>query len=206
MSIAPVSPAIEAAAPSTSTSARVTEPVLRCSPVPVREPNAAVRVDHPADDPGQVQGQAPLTLVMPGSGRAPGGRSTSLTRIEASTGKGLDRTGIYPEPRAWAARFVLAALEVSQGARPADQLVRWTSPEVFATLSRRAGLAARLRAPKPAGMVSGGLRVLRVRSCEPAPAICEVALVIRDRDRIRAAALRLEGLGNRWRVTDLQIG
>ena len=51
-----------------------------------------------------------------------------------------------------------------------------------------------------------GRRVRRVRVCEPADGIVEACAVVVSHGRVRALALRLEGLDGRWLVTALTIG
>ena len=48
-----------------------------------------------------------------------------------------------PTPTAWAARITTGLLEVMTGVRPAPQVLRWTSPEVYAVVARRSALVAR---------------------------------------------------------------
>ena len=186
---------------------------LRSAPIPVREPRPASRVDLPERDmPGQ--GHLMLTLPMPERRQGPPRRGVTgpepvaaqLSTLEAAVPEER-AAAVYPEPSAWATRFLLAALEVTHGVRPAAQLVRWTTPEVHEALARRAALAGRLRSGRAApAMVSGALRVGTVLTCQTTVHACEVAAVVHDRDRVRAVAMRLEGLGTRWRVTALQIG
>jgi hypothetical protein len=104
-----------------------------------------------------------------------------------------------PDPEAWSRRMVQAVIEVLTGVRPLAQLVRWTSPEVYAGLQRRGAAAAR--------PVSARRAVVRsVHLCEPADGIVEACAVVIGDGRARAVALRLEGLDGRWRMTALEIG
>lgn len=106
-----------------------------------------------------------------------------------------------PDPEAWARRMVQAVVEVLTGVRPLAQLVRWTSPDVYAGLQRRGAASAAVR---PA---SGRRAVVRsVRLCEPADGVIEACAVVIGNGRARAVALRLEGLDGRWRMTALEIG
>ena len=111
-----------------------------------------------------------------------------------------------PEPRQWAGRITLALLEVMTGARPATQVLRWTTPEVYAVLARRHARVARRvaegRAPR------GRQRVVlhSVRICEPADGVVEAAVVVRHGPRVRAVAVRLVGQDGKWRVSALQVG
>lgn len=110
-----------------------------------------------------------------------------------------------PDPRQWAAHIGQAVVEVMAGARSAPQLVRWTTPEVYAVVARRGALAARRaaagRSPQPRRAV-----VRRVLVCEPADGVAEASVIVLDGDRVRALAIRLVGLDGRWRVEALQVG
>jgi hypothetical protein len=110
-----------------------------------------------------------------------------------------------PEPRAWATRFVQAAVEVGAGLRPPSQLVRWASSDVQATLSRRHQVAARMR--QRAGSTAGSrARVRTVFTCSPRAGAVEVSAVVNDSQRVRAVAMRMESLNGRWRVTAFELG
>ncbi len=107
-----------------------------------------------------------------------------------------------PDPRPFVAKIAQAIVEVIAAQRPAPQLIRHTSPNVYAGLARRALVAARRQqtgARRPA-------MVRRVRVCEPADGIVEACAVVVAHGRVRAIALRLEGLDGRWIVTQLTIG
>lgn len=107
-----------------------------------------------------------------------------------------------PEPTAWVETFVRVACEIGAGARPAGQLQRWTTPEVFASLARRHALAARL----PHRPTRSPAVVRAVRLCALGEGVHEASAVVLDRGRVRAVALRLHPCGGRWRVSALEIG
>lgn len=111
-----------------------------------------------------------------------------------------------PEPRAWAARMAHALLEVMTGARPAPQVVRWTTPEVYAVVARRGALVARRAATGRGARERHRLAVRAVRVCEPVDGVVEASVVVQHGPRVRAVALRLEGQDGRWRVSALQVG
>ncbi len=111
-----------------------------------------------------------------------------------------------PEPAAWAGRMAHALLEVMTGLRPAPQVVRWTTPEVYAVVARRGARAARHSAQARVPNVRQRVVVRRVRVCEPADGVCEAAVVVLHGDRVRAVALRLVGQDGKWRVSALQVG
>ena len=92
------------------------------------------------------------------------------------------------------------------GVRPAPQVLRWTSPEVYAVVARRSALVARRVAEGNAPRTRPRLRVIRVRVCEPADGVAEAAVVVSDGPRVRAVAVRLVGQDGKWRVSALQVG
>lgn len=103
-----------------------------------------------------------------------------------------------PSPGPRAAAAVRLLLEVVVGERPVRQVASWVSPRVLAGLEHRSpGQRAALgRRPM--------LRSLRVT--EPADAVAEITAVVTLGERVRAVALRLEGLDGRWTVTALHVG
>jgi hypothetical protein len=111
------------------------------------------------------------------------------------------RSSELPDPVRFAPQLAQALVEVMVGARPAPQVIRWTSPEVYAVLARRALVAARR------GLQNGRQPVVRrVRVHDIADGVVEVAVVVVHPDRVRAMAMRLAGVDHRWVVTDLAIG
>jgi hypothetical protein len=120
-----------------------------------------------------------------------------------------------PDPQTWVANLAQALVEVMSGTRPAPQVIRWTSPEVYSAVARRSAMAARRQAARHPGDGSrhgapprAGRRavVRRVRICEPADGVVEACAVVVDSGRVRALALRLVGVDRRWLVTELQVG
>jgi hypothetical protein len=97
--------------------------------------------------------------------------------------------------------------EVLVGLRQPTQLLRWTTPEVYAVIARRS-LVARSRSGTSASGQSPRPRIAvrSVRVCEPADGVAELAVVLQDGPRVRAMALRLVGQDGRWRVEALHIG
>jgi len=105
-----------------------------------------------------------------------------------------------PEPEEWVRHIAQALVEVMSGARPAPQVIRWTSPEVFAVVARRSAVSGRRSA------VAKRALVRRVRICEPADGVVEACAVVVDNGRVRALAMRLTGVDRRWVVSELQVG
>ncbi|MER7071479.1 Rv3235 family protein [Terrabacter sp. NPDC000476] len=121
---------------------------------------------------------------------------------DADFGPRPTRSGLLPEPGPFVARLAQAVIEVVSGQRPAPQLIRHAAPTVYAVLARQAMVAGRRRTPGP----QRAAVVRRVRVCEPADGVVEACAVVVAHGRVRALALRLEGLDGRWLVTALTIG
>ena len=105
-----------------------------------------------------------------------------------------------PEPGAWVRHMAQALIEVMAGARPAPQVIRWTTPEVYSVVARRNAVSGR------GAVVARRALVRRVRICEPVDGVVEACAVVVDNGRVRALAMRLTGVDRRWVVSELQIG
>lgn len=116
------------------------------------------------------------------------------------------RRADLPEPGPWAAQIGQAIIEVMAGTRVPVQLVRFTTPSVYAVIAGQGARAARRRVHAPTRSSRQRTFVRRVVVCEPADGVVEASLVVADGDRVRAVAMRLVGEDGRWRVEALQIG
>jgi len=105
-----------------------------------------------------------------------------------------------PEPRAWVRHMAQALIEVMSGARPAPQVIRWTTPEVYSAIARRHVTSGRRTT------VTRQAIVRRVMICEPVDGVIEACAVVVDNGRVRALAMRLTGVDRRWVVSALQVG
>ena len=171
---------------------------LRIRPAPRHRPPGLADTEWwpetDGDDPRYVQGALAVDF-------------DSLTD-EQLFGARPTRRDDLPDPREWAGHIAQALVEVMAGSRPAPQLLRWTVPEVYAVVARRAAVSARRAAGEGRrGAPAPGRAVVRsVRLCEPADGVAEASAVVVDGGRVRALAFRLVGLDGRWRVEALQVG
>ncbi|WP_299051165.1 Rv3235 family protein [uncultured Nocardioides sp.] len=110
---------------------------------------------------------------------------------------------------AWSWRYAQAVVEVVAGDRPVSQLLRWTTPAVYADLARRAHLVARA-----GGHVAGQGRrhrtavraqVLGVRTSFVGRDVAETSIHVRYGARSRAIAARFELAGGRWQCAALEF-
>ena len=172
--------------------------VLRRLPVPVTEPFDCTHL-------------APEAAVGPSQGTLALAFATAVldVRDEEDVWAAPQPTATrdLPDPAATCAALVQAVVEVLAGTRPAGQLVRWLSADVYTGLQRRAALAARVqrRTERPQRQARRPV-VRRVRMCTPADGVVEASAVVLDRGRVRAVAVRIEGLDGRWRATALEVG
>jgi hypothetical protein len=109
-------------------------------------------------------------------------------------------SGDLPEPQAWVRGMAQALVEVMSGARPAPQVMRWTTAEVYSVVARRGAVSGRC------AIVARRALVRRVRICEPADGVVEACAVVVDNGRVRVLAMRLTGVDGRWVISELQVG
>jgi Family of unknown function (DUF6459) len=105
-----------------------------------------------------------------------------------------------PEPQAWVRHMTQALIEVMSGTRPATQVIRWTTPDVYSMVARRHAASSRR------ATVARRAIVRHVRICEPADGVVEACAVVVDNGRVRALAMRLIGVDRRWVISELQVG
>lgn len=106
----------------------------------------------------------------------------------------------------WVGRFGQAAVEIVGGDRPATQLVRWTTAEVYAELERRAQLVGRAGHHRPGQARVQPVRpkVASVHSFFVTPHIVEASIHVRYGARSRALAARFEVRRDTWVCTALE--
>lgn len=193
-------------------------PPLDAAPLP--RVLRAIPTDPPYDEPGRDHTHAdpftPLALVLPrrvapspvslptfagyADGEHPRDADERVVEAELRRLFGRRRTARcdLPAPARRAPMVVRMLLEVVVGERPVRQVASWVSPRVLAGLEHRSPSQRTALGRRPM------LRSLRVT--EPADSVAEVSAVVALGERVRAVALRLEGLDGRWTVTALHVG
>jgi Family of unknown function (DUF6459) len=106
-----------------------------------------------------------------------------------------------------AARIGAAVVEIVGGDRPVSQVLRWTSPEVYHDLARRAHLVAAAvgRRPGSGGIQSVRPQLVAAHTSFVSERCAEVSLHVRYGQRSRAVAARFELIRDRWQVTALEF-
>ncbi len=110
-----------------------------------------------------------------------------------------------PDPEPLLVNLSRCVVEILAGARGLDQLSRWVTDEVYRHLLKRVVLASRAR------QITGGtvrrplLTVGEPRITEPHDGIIEAVVVVHQKSRSRAVAIRLEGVDGRWRASTINV-
>jgi hypothetical protein len=106
-----------------------------------------------------------------------------------------------------AVRIGAAVVEIVGGDRPVSQVLRWTTPEVYQDLARRAHLVARAvgRRPGTGGIQSVRPQLVAAHTSFVSERCAEVSLHVRYGERSRAVAARFELIRDRWQVSALEF-
>jgi len=110
-----------------------------------------------------------------------------------------------PDPEPLLINLTRCVIEVLAGARELDQLARWVSDDVYRHLLKRVVLSARARAVKGQRAQRPAITIGRVTINEPRDGIIEAVVIVHSKVRVRAVAVRLEGLDNRWRASAINV-
>lgn len=110
-----------------------------------------------------------------------------------------------PDPEPILARLTLLVIEILAGSREIDQIARWLTDDVYRHLQKRVVLSARGRSlrNRPAHRIP--FTVGRVVVTEPRDGVVEAVVMVHNRVRTRAVAIRLEGFDGRWRATAINV-
>ncbi|WP_104109318.1 Rv3235 family protein [Arthrobacter sp. N199823] len=169
--------------------------------------------------------------LMAGSTATAGARgtpSTSATRPQARNTAGASGTlgtvhSLDPEQAERAVvsnmscKVAQSALEILNGVRSVQQLARWLDARCLSALTTRARLHARACRAQARRRSSEGQienvhllyrqpRVHSVHCFAVTPGVFETAVIVADKTRFRAIAMRLELSKGMWKVTALRIG
>lgn len=110
-----------------------------------------------------------------------------------------------PDPEPLLRNLTHCVIEVLAGARDLEQLARWVTDDVYRNLGKRVVLAARARRAKGLVPQRPAFTVGRIRIDEPADGVLEAVVMVHQRARSRAVAIRLEGLDQRWRASVISV-
>lgn len=114
-------------------------------------------------------------------------------------------TRSLPDPQPLLENLTRCVIEILAGARDLEQISRWVSDDVYRVLLKRVVLASRARQVRGQSATRPAFTLGSVRVCEPRDGVVEAVVVVHNRARSRAVAIRLEGLDRRWRATAISV-
>lgn len=163
--------------------------------MPVLPPHPRRR--RAADHDAPVQGA--LALAVTTKAGLPTPEPQTALQLVGAAERVLPANARLPDPRRWSAKIAQAIVEALFGRRPVQQLLRWTSEDVYATVARR---VARHRNTGPA---TAAPSVRSVRVCAVNATVAEACAVLQTSERVCALAIRLEADDDRWLCTALDL-
>ena len=113
-----------------------------------------------------------------------------------------------PDASLFALNFTQRALEVFHGSRDLAQIARWVTDDVYKAMQAKVDARTRKLSLMPADVrerITHHFTLSHVTIGKPREGVVEACVVVRGTQRIRAAALRLEGYDHRWRATSFTI-
>lgn len=147
----------------------------------------------------------------------PGGDDRLREIVDGTSARALSRfdedffghqptpTRALPDPRPLLENLTRCVVEILAGARDLEQIARWLSEDVYQTLVKRVVLSARARRARGLPAIRPAVSIGSISICEPRDGVVEATIVVRGRARVRAVAIRLEGMDRRWRATALHV-
>jgi hypothetical protein len=114
-------------------------------------------------------------------------------------------TASLPDPRPLLENLTRCVVEILAGARELEQIARWVSDDVYRHLLKRVVISSRARQAKGQKSTRPSFTIGSTTICEPRDGVVEAVIIVRGRARVRAVALRLEGLDSRWRATAINV-
>ena len=158
---------------------------------------------HPRRSPPAQAPKPPDSPADPG-GRAGRGSDDTFHADDFFDHQPSPRAAL-PDPEPLLINLTRCVIEVLAGARELDQLARWVSDDVYRHLLKRVVLSARARAVKGQRAQRPTITMGRVTINEPRDGIIEAVVIVHSKVRVRAVAIRLEGLDNRWRASAINV-
>jgi hypothetical protein len=110
-----------------------------------------------------------------------------------------------PDPVPLLQNLTRCVIEILAGARELEQIARWVSDDVYRHLLKRVVISSRARAAKGQQATRPTFTIGSTTVSQPRDGVVEAVIIVRGRARVRAVALRLEGLDNRWRATAINV-
>jgi len=114
-------------------------------------------------------------------------------------------TRTLPDPQPLLENLTRCVIEILAGARDLEQISRWVTDDVYRILLKRVVIASRARQARGQSTVRPTFTLGTVRVAEPRDGVVEAVVIVHNRARSRAVAIRLEGLDRRWRASAISV-
>ncbi len=114
-------------------------------------------------------------------------------------------TAALPDPAPLLENLTRCVVEILAGARELEQIARWVSDDVYRHLLKRIVISSRARQVTGRQPTRPVFSIGSTTVCEPRDGVVEAVVIVRGRARVRAVAIRLEGLDSRWRATAINV-
>ncbi|WP_434742990.1 Rv3235 family protein [Micromonospora sp. SH-82] len=200
-----------------------TRPPVRLRPVPPLDPpfteepadlwprpsNAQLALDLFDRRPGRPANrhQDPRSApTRPGGPTGPAGRPAASPGPADPLSGGLDHDDVDPQAFRVAHRFVAMCLEILNGYRPPGQIRPLAAPGQATIVAQQLARGAARSGPVKRRSTRPGVRLRRLRVCQPRPTAVEAAAVLGTTTGTSwAMALRLEQQRGTWLCTTIQV-
>lgn len=110
-----------------------------------------------------------------------------------------------PDPKPLLENLARCVIEILGGVRDIEQIARWVTDDVYRHLVKRVVLSARARQAKGQPVRRIPFTIGTITTSEPRDGVVEAVILVHNRVRTRAVAIRLEGLDSRWRATAVNV-
>lgn len=112
---------------------------------------------------------------------------------------------VLPGPEPLLENLTRCVIEILAGARDLEQIARWVTDDVYRHLLKRVVLSSRARQATGRAIARPTFTIGSTTVREPRDGVVEAVVIVRGRARVRAVAIRLEGLDNRWRASAINV-
>lgn len=110
-------------------------------------------------------------------------------------------------PRVWISQFSISVIEMELGKRPYTQLRPWVTRDVYHSFKERVEKLKKTLSPGTKSIIkTGSGRLCSVGDGSLGFNALEAIITIRQDDRIRPLAMRIEPQAGKWIITALEIG
>jgi hypothetical protein len=134
-------------------------------------------------------------------------RRTAATPIESDEyfGATIVASKELGDPSPVLAFLAQAVIETLAGIRDVEQSARWLTDGVYQQLKQKALAASRARSQSQIRELRPNLAIGKISTFSPRPGVIEGVVIVHNRGRARAVAIRLEAYNNRWRAKSVAV-